>query len=159
MGGLVVLAACRWKGPDFLLMVTIPLSLLCLLLGKPLNLLALGDHYARNLGLNIRRARFLIIFYFRDSHGFSDGLLRSYCFYWVSGASSGKDGLTHLKPLYTYFKFLHHWRGATALLCNLIARLPGLESELPINSVTAFIGAPVVISVIIKRRKENQIER
>jgi iron complex transport system permease protein len=47
---------------------------------------------------------------------------------------------------------------ATALLCNLLARMPGMEQEMPINSVTAFIGAPVVIWVIWKRRKENRLE-
>ena len=40
-----------------------------------------------------------------------------------------------------------------ALFCNLIARLPGLDGNLPINAVTAFIGAPVVISVIMKSKK------
>ncbi|MFW5754369.1 MAG: iron chelate uptake ABC transporter family permease subunit, partial [Marinilabiliaceae bacterium] len=45
--------------------------------------------------------------------------------------------------------------GATALLCNLVARLPGLEQEMPINSVTAFVGAPVVIWVIWKRKVDG----
>ena len=42
---------------------------------------------------------------------------------------------------------------ALALLCNLIARLPGFEGALPINSVTALIGAPVVVSVLFNKRK------
>ena len=40
------------------------------------------------------------------------------------------------------------------LFCNLIARMPGFDGNLPINAVTAFIGAPVVISVIMKSRKQ-----
>ena len=40
-----------------------------------------------------------------------------------------------------------------ALLCNLIARLPGFDGNLPINSVTALIGAPIVIYVIFHRQK------
>ncbi|MBO5854539.1 MAG: iron chelate uptake ABC transporter family permease subunit, partial [Bacteroidales bacterium] len=39
-----------------------------------------------------------------------------------------------------------------SLLCNIIARMPGLEGNLPINAVTAFIGAPVVIWVILRKR-------
>ena len=42
-----------------------------------------------------------------------------------------------------------------ALLCNLIARMPGFEGALPVNSITALIGAPVVAAVLFKRRKED----
>jgi len=41
---------------------------------------------------------------------------------------------------------------AVALFSNLIARLPGFDGALPINAVTSIIGAPVVISVILRRR-------
>jgi len=37
-----------------------------------------------------------------------------------------------------------------------VARLPGLEQELPINSVTAFVGAPVVIWVIWKGKRNKE---
>ena len=40
-----------------------------------------------------------------------------------------------------------------ALFCNLIARLPSFEGNLPINSVTALIGAPIVLWVIFHRQK------
>ena len=44
---------------------------------------------------------------------------------------------------------------ALALLCNLIARMPGFEGALPVNSVTALIGAPVIATVIFRRSKES----
>ena len=44
---------------------------------------------------------------------------------------------------------------ALALLCNFIARMPGFEGALPVNSVTALVGAPVVISVLFKKRKNK----
>ena len=44
---------------------------------------------------------------------------------------------------------------ALALVCNLIARMPGFEGALPVNSVTALIGAPVVASVLFRRRKSE----
>ncbi len=47
---------------------------------------------------------------------------------------------------------------ALALMCNLIARLPGLEGALPVNSVTALIGAPVVMWVLLRRGKEDTYE-
>ena len=42
-----------------------------------------------------------------------------------------------------------------ALICNLIARMPGFEGVLPVNSVTALIGAPVVVSVLFRKRKNE----
>lgn len=140
----------------FALVTTIP-ALLATILSKPLNLLALGDRYATNLGLNIRRSRFLIITF----AGFLTAIVTSFCgpIIFIGVA------VPHLAKLLS--KTSNHFYlilnaallgAATALLCNLIARMPGMEQELPINSVTAFIGAPVVIWVIWKRRKENRLE-
>jgi iron complex transport system permease protein len=44
---------------------------------------------------------------------------------------------------------------ALALACNLIARMPGFEGALPVNSVTALVGAPVVAAVLFGKRREN----
>ena len=42
-----------------------------------------------------------------------------------------------------------------ALVCNFIARMPGFEGALPVNSVTALVGAPVIAAVIFGRRKNE----
>lgn len=44
---------------------------------------------------------------------------------------------------------------ALALICNLLARMPGFEGALPVNSVTALVGAPVVASVLFNKRKND----
>ena len=44
-----------------------------------------------------------------------------------------------------------------ALCCNLIARMPGMEGALPINSVTALIGAPIVIWVLFDKRRREEL--
>ena len=44
---------------------------------------------------------------------------------------------------------------ALALICNLIARAPGFEGAMPVNSVTALIGAPIIIYVLYRRRKTS----
>jgi len=38
---------------------------------------------------------------------------------------------------------------AVSLLCNLLSRLPGLDGALPINAVTSFMGAPIVIGLCL----------
>lgn len=138
-------------------LVTIPASFLCLFLSKSLDLLALGDNYARNLGLNIKHARFVIILV----SGMLTAVVTAFCGPIVFIGMA----VPHLAKLVSGTS--NHVRlilnscligGITALLCNLAARLPGMECELPINSVTAFVGAPVVISVIWKRRKETLMD-
>jgi iron complex transport system permease protein len=42
-----------------------------------------------------------------------------------------------------------------ALFCNFIARMPGFEGALPVNSVTALVGAPVIAMVLFGRRKNE----
>lgn len=122
------------------------------LLSKALNLFLLGDRYAENLGLNIRRTSLLTILI----SGFLMAVITAFC------GPIAFIGLAvpHLAR-FTYHTSNHFvLTPATAvigmdlaLLCNLIARLPGFDGNLPINSVTALIGAPIVIYVIFHRQK------
>ena len=131
--------------------ILLPLSFL---LVKTLNLLLLGDGYARNLGLNIRRARMSVI----ACSGVLVAIVTAYC-----GPISFL-GLAVPHLCRGIFRTSDHrvlmpaslLAGASlALLCNLIARMPGFEGALPVNSITALIGAPVVAAVLFKRRKED----
>ncbi|MCT4640152.1 MAG: iron ABC transporter permease [Bacteroidales bacterium] len=137
----------------FLLLTIVP-SVICILLAKWLNLLSMGDNYARSLGLKIERARFITILL----SGILTATVTAFCgpivFIGMAVPHMAKmisKTSNHLILISTTGIL----GAATALLCNLIARLPGFDSALPINSVTAFIGAPVVISVILKRRRDN----
>lgn len=131
--------------------VLIPLSFLLI---KTLNLMLLGDGYARNLGLNIKRSRLYVI----TSSCVITAIVTAYCGPIVF------LGLAVPHLCRTLFATSDHrvlmpavtLTGASlALLCNLIARLPGFEGALPINSVTALIGAPIVISILFGKRKSE----
>lgn len=121
-------------------------------LSKNLNILLLGEMYAENLGLNIRKNSIVIILI----SGYLTAIVTAYC------GPIAFVGLAMPHIARFLFKSSDHRLliPATmligmdmALLCNLIARMPGFDGNLPINAVTAFIGAPVVISVIMKSRK------
>lgn len=133
---------------------TVVLSLLSVLLSKPLNLLSLGDYYAKNLGLKIGRARNLIIV----ASGLFTALVTAFCgpiaFIGLAVPHMAKM-ISHTSNHVKLIINTCILGAITALLCNLVARMPGIEGGLPINSVTAFIGAPVVISVIWKKRRES----
>ncbi len=136
---------------------TLIMSLLAIVLSKSLNLLALGDRYATNLGLRIKRARFFIIIW----AGLLTAVVTAFCgpIIFIGVAVPHLAKLLSRTSNHYYLIINTVLLGvATSLLCNLIARLPGVENELPINSVTAFIGAPIVIWVIWKKRFNNQLE-
>ena len=149
----------RVSGNQMMLFVTImaviiPLSFLLI---KSLNLLMLGDGYARNLGLNINRARVWVI----TCSGVLTAIVTAYCGPIIF------LGLAVPHLCRAIFQTSDHrilmptsmLVGASlALLCNLIARLPGFEGALPVNSVTALVGAPVVASVLFGKRKRNEVE-
>lgn len=131
--------------------VLLPLSFLLI---KTLNLMLLGDGYARNLGLNIKRARLLVI----TSAGVLTAIVTAYCGPVIF------LGLAVPHLCRAIFQTSDHRilmpavllaGGALALVCNLVARLPGFEGALPVNSVTALIGAPVVASVLFRKRKNE----
>lgn len=146
----------RVSGDQMLLFVGIMAVLLPLsfLLIKTMNLLLLGNGYARNLGLNIRRARLQVIL----CAGVLVAIVTAYC------GPIMFIGLAVPHLCRAIFRSSDHRvlmpatllvGAALALVCNLIARMPGLEGALPVNSVTALIGAPVVASVLFKRRKNE----
>ena len=137
-----------------LMAVLLPLSMLLI---KTMNLLLLGEQYARNLGLDIRRARLLVI----GSSGVIVAIVTAYC------------GPVMFLGLAVPHLCRAIWRSsdhrvlmpataltgaALALACNIIARMPGFEGALPINSVTALVGAPIVASVLFRRRKSEAAE-
>ena len=136
-----------------IMLVLIPLSFLLI---KVLNLMLLGENYARSLGLNYGRARHLVIF----SACLLTAIVTAYCGPIVF------IGLAVPHLCRTIFATSNHiilvpavtLVGALlALCCNLIARMPGMEGALPINSVTALIGAPIVIWVLFDKRRREQL--
>jgi len=132
-----------------LMAVLLPLSML---LAKPLNMLLLGESYAVNLGLDIRRARTLII----CSAGTLTAVVTAYCgpiMFLGLAVPHICRGLFATEDHRTLLPAVLFCGAALALACNLVARMPGFEGALPINSVTALIGAPVALWVLLKRKR------
>lgn len=137
-----------------IMLVLLPLSFLLI---KTLNLLLLGDAYARNLGLNIKKARLQVI----ACSGVLVAIVTAYC------GPITFLGLAVPHLCRGIFRTSDHRvlmpasllaGAALALLCNLVARMPGFEGALPVNSVTSLVGAPVVVSVLFKKRRNDMSE-
>ena len=140
----------------FIVLMCILLPLACLLV-KDMNLMLLGDRYASNLGLNIRRSRMLVII----SSGILVAIVTAYC------GPIMFIGLAVPHLARAIFRTSDHRTlmpatalcGAVlALFCNFVARMPGFEGALPVNSVTALVGAPVIAAVLFGKRKNDAAE-
>lgn len=117
---------------------------------KPLNMLLLGENYAMSMGINIKRTRLLIIVVASLLAGTITAFCGPIAFIGVA--------LPHLTRMifntsdHRYlFPLLLLLGAIVMLICDLIAQLPGSEHTLPINAVTAILGAPVVIWIIVSR--------
>lgn len=130
-----------------LMVILLPLSLLFM---KTLNQLLLGDMYAENLGLNVKKARMLCI----AMAGTLVAIVTAYC----GPIMFLGLAVPHLCRMWLRTADHRQLLPATimmgamlALACSIIARLPGMEGALPVNSVTALIGAPVVAMVVLRK--------
>lgn len=123
--------------------------IIALFLVKPLNLLLLGDGYARNLGVNLKTIRNMLLL----ATGVLTATITAFC----GPVSFLGLAVPHIARL--IFRSDNHrvlmpatllTGAAVTLVCNLLCVLPA-DSVLPINAVTPLIGAPVVIWVLVKR--------
>ena len=146
----------RVSGDEMVLFVVLMCILLPIsfLLVKPMNMLLLGERYAANLGLDVQRARMLIII----CSGVLVAIVTAYC------GPIMFIGLAVPHLARALFRTSDHrvllpatalCGAALALVCNFIARMPGFEGALPVNSVTALVGAPVIAAVLFGRRKND----
>ncbi len=116
---------------------------------KMLNSLLLGLDYARTMGLNVKRARWLIIL----STSLMAGTVTAFC------GPIGFLGIAVPHLCRGLYKTTNHFvlvpavalMGAIlAIGAGVFAELPGSAKTLPLNSVTALIGAPIIIWILLK---------
>ncbi|MCP9612346.1 iron ABC transporter permease [Coprobacter tertius] len=137
--------------PFFCISITAGL-ILALLLIKPLNALLLGERYAENLGVPIRRTRWILLV--------CTGILTATATAFCGPVSFIGLAVPHMARLLLgtsnhniLLPMTLLTGGAVALLCNLICVLPGETGILPLNAITPILGAPVIIYVIINQKK------
>ncbi|WP_367868073.1 iron chelate uptake ABC transporter family permease subunit [Pedobacter sp. WC2423] len=121
--------------------------LISFLSSKLLDALLLGDNYARSMGLTVKRARILII----GSTSILAGGITAFC------GPIGFIGIAVPHLARALFNTSNHRILIPAccligtvlmLICDIVAQLPGSQTVLPINVITALVGSPVVIWII-----------
>jgi iron complex transport system permease protein len=119
---------------------------------KSLNSLLLGDNYAKSLGVNVTKNRLLIIVATSLIAGTITAFAGPIAFIGLA--------VPHLTR--QIFKTSNHkvllpavflFGGIVMLICDSIAQVPNSDYTLPINAITALVGAPVVIWLLVRQRK------
>lgn len=119
---------------------------------KPLNSFLLGENYAKSLGINIKRSRNIILLITSLLTGVITAFSGPIAFVGLAVPHIAKMLFTtsNHKILLPATALI----GAIVLLiCDLIAQLPTSEFTLPINAITSLFGAPVVIWLLVRKKK------
>jgi iron complex transport system permease protein len=148
------LGSMSWNELWLVLFVVGISALAALFLIKPLNAMLLSDQYAESMGISVKKTRQWIIIISSLIAGIITAFAGPIAFVGVA--------VPHLAR--NLFRSVDHrvlvpavlLLGAVLMLaCDIISQLPGTATSLPINSVTALFGAPVVIWIILQNRNRG----
>lgn len=123
-----------------------------LLLAKPLNILLLGDNYARNLGVRVDKVKTLLLIV----TGVMTAVVTAYC----GPVAFIGLAMPHVARMLT--RTDNHWvlmpatmlsGSAVALGCNILSVLPS-HTVIPLNALTPLVGVPVILYVILSSNRK-----
>ncbi len=150
------LSGTTWTQLHFMIPIVVLGLVGSMLLPKSMNALLLGENYARNAGVNVKRTRIILIVL----TGIITGTLTAF----VGPIAFVGIAVPHLARV--MFRTANHRILIPAsmllgiwlmLVCDIVSQLPGSGTTLPINSVTSIMGAPIVIFIIMKNRQHKKI--
>lgn len=144
-----------WENVRVMAVVVLLSSLIVFLMSKPIGAYQLGEGYAQNMGVNIKVFRVALILLSSILSACVTAFAGPISFVGIAVPHLVKSLLKTAKPLLVIPAcFLG---GAVfCLFCDLIARTAFAPTELSISSVTAVFGAPVVIYIMIRRKRAAQ---
>lgn len=127
-----------------------------LLLAKPLDAMLLGDSYAANLGVSVRRMRILVFLATGVLSAVPTAMCGPVAFIGLAVphiARFASHAATHgrLMPLTMLCG------AAVAEICNLVCNLPGDGTVIPLNVVTSLWGVPVIFYVLMSARRSGSM--
>lgn len=150
--GLGSFAGTAWADLWLLLPLVAVGLVAALLTIRPLNALLLGESYAATMGINVRRARVVTV----GSASLLAGVTTAFCgpiafiglvVPHVARIAVGTSDHRVVVPAVTLLG------AVAALACGIVSQVPGSNLVIPINAVTALVGAPLVITVLLRARR------
>ncbi|MBQ4149109.1 MAG: iron ABC transporter permease, partial [Clostridium sp.] len=135
--------------------ITLPAVCAAFLLSKPMNAFQLGENYARSMGVDVKRFRMALVLLSGVLSACVAALAGPVSFVGIAAPYLARQSLGTSKPILVIPGcFLE---GAVfCVICDQTARCVFAPTELSISTVTAFFGAPIVIWMMVHRRKERR---
>lgn len=148
-------SGANWGYVEAALLMCIPGVIMALLLSKPISAYALGEGYARSMGIKIKPFRVILILLSSLLSSCVTALAGPISFVGIAVPHIARSLLKSSKPLFVIpATFVS---GAVfCMFCDLIARTVFAPTELTIGTVTSIFGAPIVIYMMIKRRSGRE---
>ena len=124
------------------------------LMSKPISAYQMGESYARNMGLNVQLFRVVLVLLSSILSACVTAFAGPVSFVGIAVPHLVKSLFGTAKPIWM-IPGCFLGGAAFCLLCDLLARVLFAPTELSISTVTAIFGAPVVIFIMIRRKKER----
>lgn len=119
---------------------------------KGLNTLLLGENYAKSLGLNLKQSRFIIIIATSLLAGTVTAFAGPIAFIGLAIPHLTRQ-LFHTSNHKILLPAVFLFGAILMLICDSIAQLPNSDYTLPINAITSLVGAPVVVWLLVRKRR------
>lgn len=146
------LSSVSWTQMSIMAPVTLCGITIAVLLQKRLNVLLLGENYAEGLGISVFHTRLWIILATALLAGTSTAFTGPIAFIGVTVPHIAR-GIFHSSNHRISIPASILCGSTIMLACDLISQMPGSQGTLPVNSVTALFGAPIIIWIIMKNKK------
>ncbi len=148
-------SGASWGYVEAALVMCIPGLILAMLISKPISAYSLGEGYARSMGIHIKPFRVILILLSSLLSACVTALAGPISFVGIAVPHVTRSLLKSAKPIFVIpASFLC---GAVfCMFCDLIARTVFAPTELTIGTVTSVFGAPIVIYMLIKRRRMQE---
>jgi iron complex transport system permease protein len=145
------LGGVNWQQLGFLIPAAIITLFGSWLMARSLNLMLAGEKYAQSLGLRLRSSRLVLILL----AGLATGSITAYC----GPIAFVGIAVPHIARM--LWKTTNHYvlvpgtaliGAIVVLLCDILSQVPGSDLVLPINAITALMGAPFVIFLLMRNQ-------
>lgn len=143
-----------WENVVLMTIVTGITTIGIFLLSKPISAYQMGESYAKNMGLNVQMFRVVLVMLSSVLSACVTAFAGPVSFVGIAVPHLVKSLFQTAKPI-LMIPACFLGGASFCLFCDLLARTLFAPTELSISTVTAVFGAPVVIYIMIHRKKEK----
>lgn len=146
------LSSVSWKMMPALLAIFLFGIFLAFMMVKPLDVMLLGDSYAKTLGVSVPRTRFCLIMATALLSGGVTAFAGPISFIGITVPHIAR-GLVKTWSHRQLIPLCMLCGSCLLIICDIISQMPVFNASFPINSITSLVGAPIIIWIMLKNRK------